>query len=361
MAGLSTAIGLQKQKLPFTLYEKAPEITYEEVGLGISHNMYPVLAEWGLLKRSQSIGSEIRHLRMVNKNGKILRSLRIKQPALTVDRSKFYEILASEIPSSKIQLNTSRSFEDFPAEEVVIAAEGALSPSRRKLYPHIPLRQSRQTLWRGIANLKLDPSYHQTYVDFIGAPLRFAIIHTVGNLYSWYLIGENLSPEVKEAPEVKNMLLNLLHDYAPLTQEIIRHTGKIYRTELMDLDPDKRKGLNWYAGNMVMIGDAIHPTTPNMANGACLAMEDAYVLSKLLRQNNQKPSAAFPIYQKLREPKVNTIVKRSWALGQMMHPRNQIMNSLMLASTRIMPQKAFDLIYAGVLNDESLRQVNKQL
>ena len=62
--------------------------------------------------------------------------------------------------------------------------------------------------------------------------------------------------------------------------ELIEATppSSILKTVATDREPNK----NWGAGHMTLLGDAIHPTTPNLGQGGCQAMEDAFVLERSL-------------------------------------------------------------------------------
>ena len=58
---------------------------------------------------------------------------------------------------------------------------------------------------------------------------------------------------------------------------------------------------SWYSGPVVLIGDAIHATSPNAGQGASLALEDAMVLAKCLRDSDN-PEEAFCRFDSAREP-----------------------------------------------------------
>lgn len=85
---------------------------------------------------------------------------------------------------------------------------------------------------------------------------------------------------------------------------------------MADLGNQKRK---WYQDKVVFIGDAIHATTPNLAQGGCQAIEDAYCLSVLMKKAGHHFSDTFPMFQKMREKKVSYIVNTSWRFGKIAH------------------------------------------
>lgn len=344
---MSLALGLQKHELEYELFEQQAEITYEKVGLGISRNIFPILQEWKLLKETQELGVEILKFHYIDKNLKRLKSFRMKSPALSIDRRKFYELILTKLDSTHIHTNCVKYSTDFPEDEIVISAEGIDSATRKEIYPNLKLRDSGQILWRGISTLDLDAKFKNSYYDFIGKNLRFAIIHAGANNYSWYAV--KVSEKGELVCQDKEYLKNLFRDYNPLVHEVIEKSDGVYISELKDINPADRKRLTWFNRNILMIGDAIHPTTPNMANGACLAMEDAYFLSNMLAKREHSTEHAYKEFQRKREKKVNGIVAQSWMLGMLMHQNNPVIDALIKASIKLTPQCVFDSIYSSVL------------
>ena len=64
----------------------------------------------------------------------------------------------------------------------------------------------------------------------------------------------------------------------------------------------------WYKGNVCLIGDAVHATSPTNGQGAAMASEDGIVLAKCLR-DMETPKDAFEKFQELRKKRVEKIVK----------------------------------------------------
>ena len=100
----------------------------------------------------------------------------------------------------------------------------------------------------------------------------------------------------------------------------------------MDLKPIKK----WQSENVCLIGDAAHATTPNLGQGACQAIEDAYVLGKLL-DNGSAIENTFKEYEIVRRKKVNKIVNTSWILGKVAHWSNPLLVWVRNTSLRITP------------------------
>lgn len=347
ISGLSTALALKNKGIDYELYEQNAEITYENVGLGISANIFPILEKWNLLDQTKEIGAEIKNLHFVDQNLKYIKSFLMAKPPLSVNRRLFYELFKDRLDKEKIHFNSKKTITEFSQDDIIISAEGIHSDTRKKLYPQLKLRDSNQILWRGITKIDLDNKFKNAYHDFIGNNLRFAIIHSGENYYSWYVIKEK--DEIENKTVDKEILKNYFKNYHPIVGQVIEKSKNIYFSEILDISPHKRKNLDWFVRNNLMIGDAIHPTTPNMANGACLAMEDSYLLATLLADKTVSTKTSFSEFQKRRTKKINTIVNQSWWFGKMVHQKGIIMNFLLKIGIKTTPKCLFDSIYSNIL------------
>lgn len=343
IAGLTTALGLQNKGINYRLFEKNPKITYENVGFGISANIFPILKEWGILEETKKLGATIEKFHFVDEKLKYIRSFEINEPALSVNRKDFYQLILNQLHTEKIVLNTEKNISDFNEAEIVISAEGIDSKTRKKWYPNLNKRDAEQILWRGITKIELDEKFKNSYHDFVGNNLRFAIIDTGNNFYSWYIIKQKNTTEIDNYS--KEELGNLFQSYHPIVLKIIQKSENIYFSELKDIAPKDRKKMSWYKNNVLLIGDAIHPTTPNMANGGCLAIEDAYLLVQLLENNN----IDFQKFQKLRTKKVNAVVNQSWLFGQLLHQKSKSIDKIIKLGFAMTPKFIFDKIYSTIL------------
>ena len=78
----------------------------------------------------------------------------------------------------------------------------------------------------------------------------------------------------------------------------------------------------WHKGRVVLVGDAIHAVSPSAGQGASLAVEDALVLAKCLR-DREDHALAFATYERLRRARVERMVQHGRKVGQakvMTHP-----------------------------------------
>lgn len=77
----------------------------------------------------------------------------------------------------------------------------------------------------------------------------------------------------------------------------------------------------WSFGRVTLLGDAAHPTTQYMAQGACMAIEDAVTLGEALRVNGNDVEKAFDLYQRSRVARTARIVLSSREMGRIYHAK----------------------------------------
>ena len=77
----------------------------------------------------------------------------------------------------------------------------------------------------------------------------------------------------------------------------------------------------WSRGRVTLLGDACHPTLPDLAQGACMAIEDAFVLARCLEACGPDHRAAFARYEAARIPRTTHIVEGSAAAKSRFHDR----------------------------------------
>ncbi|NMG42910.1 3-hydroxybenzoate 6-monooxygenase [Aromatoleum toluvorans] len=77
----------------------------------------------------------------------------------------------------------------------------------------------------------------------------------------------------------------------------------------------------WSFGRATLLGDAAHPTTQYMAQGACMALEDAVTLGEALRVNGNDFEKAFDLYQRSRIARTARIVLSSREMGRIYHAK----------------------------------------
>jgi salicylate hydroxylase/6-hydroxynicotinate 3-monooxygenase len=123
----------------------------------------------------------------------------------------------------------------------------------------------------------------------------------------------------RESWSAKGDLEELRAAYAgfhPEVQAVLNACPEVYKWALLERDPLPR----WSEGRVALLGDACHPMTPYMAQGAASAMEDAVVLTRCLEHAaGEDLPRAFQLYEATRKPRASAIQsnssKNTWLKG----------------------------------------------
>jgi 2-polyprenyl-6-methoxyphenol hydroxylase-like FAD-dependent oxidoreductase len=217
---------------------------------------------------------------------------RLSIPAsVALHRADLQSTLLHALPASAIKLDQSlvvlaqhsdkivAKFSNGQALEadLLIGADGIHSDVRAQLLgDNEPLYRG-YTVWRGISAATPDSIPPAAAIEIHGRGKRFGIGPVGGGRIGWWA-SSNSTIHQHQAEHVQPELLRLFEGwYRPVVQ-LIEQTPphRILTTAAFDREPTR----TWGSGRLTLLGDAIHPTTPNLGQGGCLAMEDAMVLAR---------------------------------------------------------------------------------
>lgn len=348
IGGLTLAIVLQQKGIDFEIFEAFPEFKTVGAGIKVANNVMQVYKKLHLYKDIKEAGHIVRSINITDHNFSVLSSIRSKEgdgeiDAIGIHRGELQRILLSEIPKEKILLNkklisisdkdneVELAFEDSSSYncKVVVAADGIHSKVRTKIFSKVQIRDAHQDCWRGVTKLNLPEAYRNDLNELWGYGVRFGVFQISHDLAYWYA----LCDEVSKQELSREDLLKMFSKFHPLINEIISSTSEkdINYNKILDVNPFTK----WYSGNIVLLGDAAHATTPNMGQGSCQAIEDAWVLGNCLA-NNSNVEAAFSEYQQKRIKKAHNVVNTSWKIGKIAHIKNPLgaaIRNMILKST----------------------------
>ncbi|GIX13441.1 MAG: hypothetical protein KatS3mg118_1400 [Paracoccaceae bacterium] len=194
--------------------------------------------------------------------------------------------------------------------DFVIGADGIHSRTRRQILPASPEpRYTGQWVWRYNIPRPADLDGIHLFVGRCNAGL----VPMGGELMYMFLLSQE-APGMKLPVEGAAAAMRARAAGAPprlagLIENITDDHGVVARPlEVIFLDGP------WHSGRVVLLGDAVHGSTPHLAQGAGMAIEDAIVLADELAANDT-PEAAFTAYRARRFRRVEFIVTNSVRLG----------------------------------------------
>ncbi|CAM1372230.1 FAD-dependent monooxygenase [Tenacibaculum xiamenense] len=340
IGGLTLALLLEKKGFNVEIYEQAE--SFQPIGAGIilAINAMKVYTHLGIHEQIEHHGIELSEMNITNPSFDILSKTdfsnlksKFQTKTIAIHRAQLQNILLKNLSTTQIHLGKKLksinklkdeyelTFQngDVIKRKMLIGADGLRSKVRHYIFPNSNIRNGHQACWRGVTSFKLSTFQQNKLLEAWGKKVRFGFVPIDNEKVYWYALKSTPSNE-KPIFDFNNMFKN----FNPLVTELIKSTpqNSIHYAQIEDLLPMK----NWYYNSICLLGDAAHATTPNMGQGACQAIEDAYVLSEKLSTENIKN--AFSEYQQERYSKASTIVKNSWRIGKISHLSNPILVTL---------------------------------
>jgi 2-polyprenyl-6-methoxyphenol hydroxylase-like FAD-dependent oxidoreductase len=197
--------------------------------------------------------------------------------------------------------------------ELVIGADGLYSKLRQAVFPAAPQpKYSGQGVWRAV--VPRPPEMASTAM-WIGPKVKPGV-NPVSKTHMYLFITEpRPANEHLDPASFVDRVRALLADFpAPELQKIRAELGPdsqvVYRPLEGLLMPRP-----WFSGRVVLIGDAVHATTPHLASGACIGIEDAIVLADELARHDDV-DAALAAFQNRRWERCRMVVENSARLGE---------------------------------------------
>jgi 2-polyprenyl-6-methoxyphenol hydroxylase-like FAD-dependent oxidoreductase len=341
IGGLTAALALRRGGWDVEVYEQAPELREVGSGVMISSNATRVLKGLGLLEAVASRGVEVTHgegcawggARMVDFPLGEVRG-RADSPHVLIHRAALHGALAEAFGTRGLYLGAR--LRDFAQEgdgvvarfedgreargAVLVGADGLKSRVRAGLHGDTEPEYAGYPCWRGLASGTSFPNLPVGLLrETQGRGARFGMGYIrPGQVYWWATVNW---PERAPVPDGdKAFLLRAFSTaHAPIPQLIAATREEdLLRSDIHDRPPLAP----WGRGRVTLLGDAAHPMTPNLGQGACSAIEDGQVLASALGEGVDVP-AALRDYEGRRAKRTARLQRESrlfGAIGQWENP-----------------------------------------
>lgn len=353
IGGLSVALALKRAGIEVKVFERVPIICEIGAGLTLWANAVKVLRKLGL----EEIITSAFHLAdgdIYSWQGERLSSIsahallqRFGAPNVAVHRSDLQAALLAAVGPETIELDRQCSgFEQDKGSVTVhfaggkpehgsalIGADGIHSIIRAQLFGDEKPRYAGYTAWRGVTT---PPAVELRVGEYWGQGARFGLVPLSQGRYYWFATRNAREGERGYPPDRKREVLSLFAHWYTSLPAIIEATPEsaILRNDIYDRPPLS----NWTCGRVTLLGDAAHPMTPNLGQGACQALEDALVLAHALEQT-RNVNVALQLYQARRIQRTTHIVNRSWNIGRVAQWANPFACKLRDTALKWMPSR----------------------
>ncbi len=322
IGGLAAACCLAQRGAAVRVLEQAQEIRAFGAGLQISPNGMATLAGLGVADEIAALSPRASavYLRDFRKGAAVARVPLSRQgrPYHYVHRADLVEILANRARDLGVEITLGAAVAGGEEGDVILAngqretadvivgADGLHSRIRAHLEPRGHPFFTGQIAWRAVIDAQDGDDLCDVQV-FMG-PARHIVIYPLrgGRLINIVAVEEQ-DQWVKESWSEAGDPAQLVARFGDFCREARAYLGRVTQCYQWGLfrHPVARK---WQNGQMVLLGDAAHPTLPFLAQGANMALEDAWILSARLSDTPDLPEA-LAHYEAQRRPRTARIVQ----------------------------------------------------
>jgi salicylate hydroxylase len=348
IGGLTHALCMSRAGHRVTILEANPSVEFLGAGIQISPNATKVLQSIGLgpeLARVATVPeyASFRHWR----TGACIHQSRLGSAINERFGAPYYHLLRSDLmrllvdvvaQDARIDLIYGVKALGFEVKgdavsvrspdarftgQVLVGADGIHSSIRQGLFGEQMPRFTGQVAWRFLAPAaRLDPSAVAPGVTAWWGP---------GQHFVHYLVGQGQwvncvcvlesTQWAQESWVQRGEVAAVAEDFKgwhPSLASLIKaaDASEVYKWALFD----RPEMPSWGAGPVTLLGDACHATLPFMAQGAAMAIEDAAVLSRCLREGSEV-RASLKQYEALRKPRTTYVQRASQRNGRVFHAR----------------------------------------
>lgn len=261
-----------------------------------------------------------------------------------IHRSSLHEILAAN-QQDKIQFDTVvDSFEQNhhgvdvqfshggkSRFDLVIAADGIYSNTRQQLFPDLSLRYSGYTCWRCILP---GDDQNDSAVEMWGKGLRLGIVPLAHRQSYVFLVMNAKAGNEKLSGFSATRMRHLYADFGGDAVSVLSRLDEastVVHNDLFDL-PSPCFG----SKRIILIGDAAHAATPNLGQGAGMAIEDAWRLAEIIG-NSDELDNVLQQFTTSRHRRVKKIVDMSYSLGRIAQWESSIATAVRNSIMRMIP------------------------
>jgi 2-heptyl-3-hydroxy-4(1H)-quinolone synthase len=324
IAGLALARALREHGFAPELIERAATWPSGGTGLYLPGNGVRALRALGLADQVLARAVPMSHQRILDHGGRPLAEIELSKiwspvgPCVGIARSELHRILLVGAAGVSMRLGTSVTTLSQEDEEVnvlfsdgasgtydlVVGADGIHSSIRQLVFGAIRPRHLGQVSWRFVVD---HSRAIRTWTAMLG-PRRAFLAMPIG-ADRLYCYADLVSP-AKQDPTDRDLgrLLAFFADFAEPVASILSHLksfDSIHFSPLEEVVVDA-----CVQGRVVLVGDAAHATSPNMAEGASMALEDALVLTQILTTHGSR-AEALSTFRERRSPRIRWVRERT--------------------------------------------------
>jgi 3-hydroxybenzoate 6-monooxygenase len=381
IGGLAAALALVRQGFKVQVFEQAPEIGEIGAGIQLGPNAFHAFDALGVGDKARGRAVYTDYMVMHDaidetlvgkiETGEAFRQ-RFGNPYAVIHRADIHgSLLEGAVETGRVEFFTSTRIEKIEQDETsktvtaidqngkrwvgqaLIGADGGKSVVRTQ-YVNDPPRVTGHVVYRAVvdkadfpddlkwnaASLWAGPKCHLVHYPLRGGEQYNVVVTFHSRQQEQWGVTDGSKEEVE----------SYFQGISPKARQLIELPKSWKRWATADREPIG----TWVFGRVTILGDAAHPTTQYMAQGACMAMEDAVTLGEALRVTNKDWNAALQLYQKNRVTRTARIVLSGREMGRLYHAagvERLIRNSLWKGRSQERFYDAIEWLYSWNVNN----------
>lgn len=305
IGGLTAALAVAHHGIPVTVHERAPELREIGAGLGLWPAPLRVFDRLGIGDAVRALAGPWDEAGLRRADGRFLVrysaeqfAARLGEPTIGVHRGELQALLVRSLDADVVRTDAECTgldqrddgvtvrFRDGSNVDgrVVVGADGRHSTVCRMLFGDQPLHDCHTMGWRGTAVAPPGSDWHRFIGETWGPGGRFGIVPISGGRVTWYAAARRF----RNGGGLEELAERFGRWHHPIPELIAATDPSNLWSDVAD---DRRPLRHWVKGRVTLLGDAAHPMTADLGQGACQAILDAWVLAEELAGTSDVTSA----------------------------------------------------------------------
>lgn len=338
IGGLTAGIALSQAGYAVEIYDRVGSLRPVGAGISLWSNGVKILNRLGLGAEIAAIGGEMNGMEYRNKTGELLNQIdltplidRVGQRPYPVARRDLQAMLVQAFPGQVHLNHQCTHFEEDDTGvtaifanghrtrgDLIVAADGIRSQFRAHVLEQtVEPKYAGYINWNGLIPADEDLAPPNTWSIYVGEHKRASLM-PVGDARYYFFLDvplpvDNSAPAAGYQAELKEHFQGWDRPVQQLIDRLDPATTA--RIPIHDMGPIDR----YVRGRVALLGDAAHGTCPDLGQGGCQALEDAWVLSNYLISTNIGVQDALKRYESERKKRANAVVTKARQRAEQIH------------------------------------------